>query len=121
MQIIAEFTRNNIVVSDGVTGNITLRLDNVPWDQALDIIMKTKGLDKRQSGDVIYVATLEELRTSELTILRTLEEKKQLTPTRIDRIQVQFARATDLKKLIDEAKNNVRSTTANGLDRKSTR
>ncbi|WP_314910718.1 type IV pilus secretin PilQ, partial [Cardiobacterium hominis] len=115
LQIIAEFTRNNIVVSDGVTGNITLRLDNVPWDQALDIIMKTKGLDKRQSGDVIYVATLEELRTSELTILRTLEEKKQLTPTRIDRIQVQFARATDLKKLIDEAKNNVRSTTANGL------
>ena len=115
LQIIAEFTRNNIVVSDGVTGNITLRLDNVPWDQALDIIMKTKGLDKRQSGDVIYVATLEELRTSELTILRTLEEKKQLTPTRIDRIQIQFARATDLKKLIDEAKNNVRSTTANGL------
>ena len=115
LQIIAEFTRNNIVVSDGVTGNITLRLDNVPWDQALDIIMKTKGLDKRQSGDVIYVATLEELRTSELTILRTLEEKKQLTPTRIDRIQVQFARAADLKKLIDDAKNNVRSTTTNGL------
>ena len=53
LQIIAEFTHNNIVVSDGVTGNITLRLDNVPWDQALDIIMKTKGLDKRQSGDVI--------------------------------------------------------------------
>ena len=115
LQIIAEFTRNNIVVSDGVTGNITLRLDNVPWDQALDIIMKTKGLDKRQSGDVIYVATLEELRTSELTILRLMEEKRSLTPTRIDRIQVQFARATDLKKLIDEAKNNVRNTTTTGL------
>ena len=115
LQIIAEFTHNNIVVSDGVTGNITLRLDNVPWDQALDIILKTKGLDKRQSGDVIYVATLEELRTSELTILRTLEEKKNLTPTRIDRIQVQFARATDLKKLIDEAKNNVRSTGNSGV------
>ena len=61
------------------------------------------------------MATLEELRTSELTILRTLEEKRSLTPTRIDRIQVQFARATDLKKLIDEAKNNVRATNTNGL------
>ena len=115
LQIIAEFTRNNIVVSDGVTGNITLRLDNVPWDQALDIIMKTKGLDKRQSGDVIYVATLDELRESEVKVLTTLEEKKRLTPTRIDRVQVQFARAADLKKLIDDAKNNVRSTTTNGL------
>ena len=64
LQIISEFTKNNIVVSDGVTGNITLRLDNVPWDQALDIILKTKGLDKRESGGVIYVATLDELRDS---------------------------------------------------------
>ncbi|MDO4643299.1 MAG: type IV pilus secretin PilQ [Cardiobacteriaceae bacterium] len=115
LQIIAEFTHNNIVVSDGVTGNITLRLDNVPWDQALDIIMKTKGLDKRQSGDVIYVATLEELRNSELTVLRTLQEKSELTPTRIDRIQIQFARAADLKKLIDDAKNNTRTTNTNGI------
>ena len=110
LQIIAEFTRNNIVVSDGVTGNITLRLDNVPWDQALDIILKTKGLDKRQSGDVIYVATLDELRNSELSVLKTLKDKADLTPTRIDRIQVQFARATDLKKLIDDAKNNTKSS-----------
>ena len=115
LQIIAEFTHNNIVVSDGVTGNITLRLDNVPWDQALDIIMKTKGLDKRQSGDVIYVATLEELRNSELTVLKTLKDKADLTPTRIDRIQVQFARASDLKKLIDEAKKNSGGTGVNGI------
>ncbi len=114
LQIIAEFTRNNIVVSDGVTGNITLRLDNVPWDQALDIILKTKGLDKRQSGDVIYVATLDELRNSELSVLKTLKDKADLTPTRIDRIQVQFARATDLKKLIDDAKNNTKSS-GNGV------
>ena len=115
LQIIAEFTRNNIVVSDGVTGNITLRLDNVPWDQALDIIMKTKGLDKRQSGDVIYVATLDELRNSELSVLKTLKDKADLTPTRIDRIQVQFARAIDLKKLIDDAKNNTKVSGSNGL------
>jgi type IV pilus secretin pilQ len=115
LQIIAEFTRNNIVVSDGVTGNITLRLDNVPWDQALDIIMKTKGLDKRQSGDVIYVATLDELRNSELSVLKTLKDKADLTPTRIDRIQVQFARAVDLKKLIDDAKNNTKGTGSNGV------
>ncbi|WP_298641494.1 type IV pilus secretin PilQ [uncultured Cardiobacterium sp.] len=110
LQIISEFTKNNIVVSDGVTGNITLRLDNVPWDQALDIILKTKGLDKRESGGVIYVATLDELRDSELKVLTTLKEKRDLTPTRIDRIQVQFARATDLKKLIEEAKKNSSSS-----------
>ena len=115
LQIIAEFTRNNIVVSDGVTGNITLRLDNVPWDQALDIILKTKGLDKRQSGDVIYVATLDELRNSELSVLKTLKDKADLTPTRIDRIQVQFARAADLKKLIDDAKNNTKSSGNGGI------
>ncbi len=115
LQIIAEFTRNNIVVSDGVTGNITLRLDNVPWDQALDIILKTKGLDKRQSGDVIYVATLDELRNSELSVLKTLKDKADLTPTRIDRIQVQFARATDLKKLIDDAKNNTKISGNGGI------
>jgi len=115
LQIIAEFTRNNIVVSDGVTGNITLRLDNVPWDQALDIILKTKGLDKRQSGDVIYVATLDELRNSELSVLKTLKDKADLTPTRIDRIQVQFARATDLKKLIDDAKNNTKNSGNGGI------
>ena len=115
LQIIAEFTRNNIVVSDGVTGNITLRLDNVPWDQALDIILKTKGLDKRQSGVVIYVATLDELRNSELSVLKTLKDKADLTPTRIDRIQVQFARATDLKKLIDDAKNNTKSSGNGGI------
>ena len=111
LQIISEFTKNNIVVSDGVTGNITLRLDNVPWDQALDIILKTKGLDKRESGGVIYVATLDELRDSELKVLSTLKEKRDLTPTRIDRIQVQFARAVDLKKLIEEAKKNTGSST----------
>jgi len=111
LQIISEFTKNNIVVSDGVTGNITLRLDNVPWDQALDIILKTKGLDKRESGGVIYVATLDELRDSELKVLSTLKEKRDLTPTRIDRIQVQFARAVDLKKLIEEAKKNSSSST----------
>ena len=115
LQIIAEFTRNNIVVSDGVTGNITLRLDNVPWDQALDIILKTKGLDKRQSGDVIYVATLDELRNSELSVLKTLKDKADLTPTRIDRIQVQFARTTDLKKLIDDAKNNTKISGNGGI------
>ena len=112
LQIISEFTKNNIVVSDGVTGNITLRLDNVPWDQALDIILKTKGLDKRESGGVIYVATLDELRDSELKVLSTLKEKRDLTPTRIDRIQVQFARAVDLKKLIEEAKKNTGSSTS---------
>ena len=117
LQIIAEFTKNNIVVSDGVTGNITLRLDNVPWDQALDIILKTKGLDKRQSGGVIYVATIEELGTSELRVLEDLKKRQQLMPTRMDRIQIQFARAADLKKLIEDAKkNNNTSSNNNSYD-----
>lgn len=115
LQIIAEFTKNNIVVSDGVTGNITLRLDNVPWDQALDIILKTKGLDKRQSGGVIYVATIEELGTSELRVLEDLKKRQQLMPTRMDRIQIQFARAADLKKLIEDAKKN-NNTSSNNYD-----
>jgi len=116
LQIIAEFTKNNIVVSDGVTGNITLRLDNVPWDQALDIILKTKGLDKRQSGGVIYVATIEELGTSELRVLEDLKKRQQLMPTRMDRIQIQFARAADLKKLIEDAKKNNNTSSNNSYD-----
>lgn len=116
LQIIAEFTKNNIVVSDGVTGNITLRLDNVPWDQALDIILKTKGLDKRQSGGVIYVATIEELGTSELRVLEDLKKRQQLMPTRLDRIQIQFARAADLKKLIEDAKKTNTTSSTNNYD-----
>ena len=65
LQLLAETSGQNIVVSDTVQGNVTLRLQNVPWDQALDIVMRTKGLDKRQEGNVIYVAPAEELAARE--------------------------------------------------------
>ena len=67
LQLIADFTNLNMVVSDAVSGNLTLRLKNVPWDQALDIILKTKGLGKRENGNVIYVAPSEEIAAREKT------------------------------------------------------
>lgn len=104
IQIIAEFTKTNIVVSDSVTGNITLRLDNVPWDQALDIIMKTKGLDKRESNGVLYIAPGEELTKSETAILQGLQDKRRLTPSRSEMIQVKYAKAADLATIIENSR-----------------
>ncbi len=104
LQIIAEFTKNNIVVSDSVTGNITLRLDNVPWDQALDIILKTKGLDKRENNGVIYVAPAQELNDSEIAQLQGYQDKQRLMPARTELIQVKYARAEDLKTIIEASR-----------------
>lgn len=110
LQIIAEFTKNNVVVSDSVSGNITLRLDNVPWDQALDIILKTKGLDKRQSGNVIYIAPTAELYQSEIELLEGQQDKEKLMPSQTELIQVRYARAEDLRTIIEQS----RDTAAGG-------
>ncbi|MBP3194933.1 MAG: type IV pilus secretin PilQ [Cardiobacteriaceae bacterium] len=103
IQIIAEFTNNNIVVSDSVRGNITLRLDNVPWDQALDIIMKTKGLSKREVNRVIYVAPAAELDSAEIAALEAWQRKQNLRPTQQVLIQVKYAKAADLAAIIRAA------------------
>lgn len=116
LQIIAEFTNQNIVVSDSVVGNITLRLDNVPWDQALDIILKTKGLDKRTNSNVIYVAPQEELNTFELTALRNIKERDELLPTRTEYIQVKFAKASEIMAIIEKSRQNTGGGT-NDLNR----
>ncbi|MFO1406002.1 MAG: type IV pilus secretin PilQ [Steroidobacteraceae bacterium] len=100
LQLLAETSGQNIVVSDSVQGNVTLRLQNVPWDQALDIVLRTKGLDKRQEGNVIYVAPAEELQAREKQQLETQKAIVELAPLRTEYLQVNYAKATDLAALI---------------------
>lgn len=109
LNIIAEFTQQNIVVSDTVSGNITLRLDNVPWDQALDIIMKTKGLAKRENGNdktgrIIYIAPEKELDTAEIDALESWQKKQLLMPMQTDFIKLKYARASDLKAILETSR-----------------
>ncbi|UEX78330.1 type IV pilus secretin PilQ family protein [Sediminicurvatus halobius] len=100
LQLIADFTGLNIVVSDSVSGNITLRLQNVPWDQALDIILQTKGLDKRTNGNVMLVAPAEEIAARERQELESREQLRALTPLRSEFIEINYAKAADLAELI---------------------
>ena len=100
LQLIADFTGINIVVSDSVKGSLTLRLKNVPWDQALDIILKTKGLAKRQTGNVMLVAPSEEIAAREKLELEAQKQIKQLEPLYSEFIQVNYAKAADIAKLL---------------------
>src|SRR5690554_5401183 len=100
LQLIADFTGLNLVASDTVGGSITLRLQNVPWDQALDLILKTKGLDKRQIGNVLLVAPAEEIAAREKLELETTKQIAELAPVRLDIIQVNYAKASDVVALI---------------------
>ena len=102
LQLIADFTGLNLVASDTVTGSITLRLQNVPWDQALDLILKTKGLDKRQIGNVLLVAPADEIAAREKLELETNKQIAELAPVRLDIIQVNYAKAADIVALISE-------------------
>lgn len=103
LQIIADFTKLNLVASDTVQGNITLRLDNVPWDQALDLILKTKGLDKRQIGNVLLVAPADEIARREQQELETQRKLAELAPLRREVVQINYAKATDIAKLFRQA------------------
>ncbi|AZS49674.1 type IV pilus secretin PilQ [Entomomonas moraniae] len=94
LQILADFTKLNLVASDTVTGNITLRLQNVPWDQALDIIMRTRGLAKRQEGNILIIAPADELAESARRIYDAQETLKATQPLRRELIQVNYADAT---------------------------
>ena len=100
LQLLAETSGQNIVVSDSVQGNVTLRLQNVPWDQALDIVLRTKGLDKRQDGNVMYVAPAEELAAREKMLLESQKQITELSPVRTEYLQVNYAKASDLATLI---------------------
>ncbi|MBT8109045.1 MAG: type IV pilus secretin PilQ [Gammaproteobacteria bacterium] len=100
LQLLAETSGKNIVVSDTVQGNVTLRLRNVPWDQALDIVMTTKGLDMRQNGNVIMVAPAEEIAARETADLEAQLAIAELEPMYSEFLQVNYAKAADLAALI---------------------
>ena len=100
LQLLAETSGRNIVVSDTVQGNVTLRLRNVPWDQALDIVMTTKGLDMRQNGNVIIVAPAEEIAARETADLEARNAISELEPMYSEFLQVNYAKASDLSALI---------------------
>ena len=100
LQLLAETSGRNIVVSDTVQGNVTLRLRNVPWDQALDIVMTTKGLDMRQNGNVIIVAPAEEIAARETADLEAKQAIAELEPMYSEFLQVNYAKAGDLAGLI---------------------
>jgi type IV pilus assembly protein PilQ len=100
LQLLADTSGQNIVVSDSVTGNLTLRLQNVPWDQALDIVLRTKGLDKRRQDNVIIIGPTAELAAREKAELAAHKEVQELSPTHTEFLQVNYAKVTDLAKLI---------------------
>jgi len=109
LQIIADVAQTNMVVSDSVNGQIAMRLQNVPWDQALDIILRTKGLGQRKQGNVILVAPLDELAQREKAELESDKQKVQLAPLRSELIQVNYAKASELATLIKSKENSVLS------------
>ena len=101
LQLIADFTNLNLVASDSVQGSITLRLQNVPWDQALDLVLKTKGLDQRKIGNVLLIAPADEIAARERQELESQQLMDELAPLRRELIQVNYAKAADIAKLFE--------------------
>jgi type IV pilus assembly protein PilQ len=106
LQLLADTSGLNIVVSDTVQGNVTLRLKNVPWDQALDIVLKTKGLDMRQVDNVVIVAPADEIAAREKLELEARAEIQELAPLRSEFLQVNYAKASDLAQLLESGADN---------------
>ena len=100
LQLLADFTGLNLVVSDSVEGNLTLRLKNVPWDQAMDIILKTKGLDQRKAGNVILIAPTDEIAAREKLELESRKQVEELERLRTEFIKVNYAKAADMADLL---------------------
>lgn len=100
LQIIADYNEFNLIISDTVTGNITLRLDGVPWDQALSIILKVKGLDKRMQGNILMVAPSDELAAREAQTLQAKQQVEELATLYSEYIQINYAKATEFAELI---------------------
>ncbi len=115
LQLIGDFTNTNIVVSDAVTGSITLRLNNVPWDQALDIILQTKGLSQQKNGDVVYIAPSADIAASKKAAYEVINVEKDLAPLQQQLIQVQYARAENLEKIIEDNRTSDQEGASTGL------
>lgn len=109
LQLLADFTGINIIVSNNVTGNITLRLNDIPWDQALDIILTTQNLDKRKTGNVMLIDTRESLGKIEEAELKNQQIIQKLEPIRSDLIQINYAKAADIAILIKDKQNSLLS------------
>ncbi|HLS86034.1 MAG TPA: type IV pilus secretin PilQ, partial [Burkholderiales bacterium] len=102
LNVIADFTDLNIITSDTVGGSITLRLKDVPWDQALDIILQTRGLDSRRSGNVIWIAPRDELATREKLALEAQQQINDLEQTHTESFQINYQKAADIQKLLSD-------------------
>jgi type IV pilus assembly protein PilQ len=113
LQLLAEFTGVNMVVSDSVKGHITLRLRNVPWDQALDIILKTRGLAKRKIGGILMIAPSKEMYAQEEQELKANTQVKQLAPIESELIQIRYAKAEDIVTLLKNKENTLLSARGN--------
>ena len=109
LQVIADFTNLNIVTSDSVSGSLTLRLKDVPWDQALDIIMQSKGLDMRKNGNVLLIAPREELATKEKLDLEARQQIADIEPLRAESFQLNYQKAEQLGKMLTDDKQRVLS------------
>jgi type IV pilus assembly protein PilQ len=109
LQVIADFTGLNIITSDTVQGNLTLRLKDVPWDQALDIILQTKGLDMRKNGNIVLIAPREELALKEKQQLESQAQINDLEPLQTEMFQLNYAKAADLLNIV-----NVQTSGAGG-------
>lgn len=100
LQVIAEFTGKNIITSDTVNGNVTLRLKDVPWDQALDLILQSKGLDKRENGNVMWIAPREEIASREKLALEAKAQIADIEPLRTESFQLNYLKAEDLRAML---------------------
>jgi type IV pilus assembly protein PilQ len=109
LNVIADFTDLNIITSDTVGGNLTLRLKDVPWDQALDIILQTRGLDMRKNGNVIWIAPRDELATKEKLALESTAQITELEPLRTETFQLNYAKADAFAKLLADPQQRILS------------
>jgi len=110
LQLLADFTGLNLVVSDSVVGNLTLRLKNVPWDQAMDIILKTKGLSQRRAGNVILIAPTDEIAAREKLELESRKQVEDLERLRTVFIKVNYAKAEEMAELLNQTDNAILSS-----------
>ncbi len=115
LQVIADFTNLNIVVRDSVAGNLTLRLKDVPWDQALDIVLQSKNLDMRKNGNVILVAPRDELATQEKLELESKMQISEIEPSRLEVFQLNYQKAEAVQKLLSDEKQKVLSKTGSAV------
>jgi type IV pilus assembly protein PilQ len=109
LQVIADFTGLNVITSDTVGGSLTLRLKDVPWDQALDIILQSKGLDMRKTGNVVWIAPRDELATREKLALEARSQIADLEPLRTESMQVNYQKAADFQTLLSDPKQRILS------------